>query len=477
MRVAEKTKSAQEVWAKGYGVIKHAPETQRRVRAMAKHFKATGDGTPLFEILAAADRLASAAMWLTVHDTYARNVYLDGRKLGREDFKKSPEGHTGGSLNICPAYAGYLAANAITGHTRGWLMEQGHTVSAIDSVNLLVGNLTPAHAERYDLTNEGLSRFVRDFYSYRLNDKGEQDSPRGSHVNAHTAGGIAEGGYLGFAGLQYAHLPLAGERLVAFLSDGAFEEQRGPDWAPRWWRHADCGLVAPIMICNGRRIDQRTTMSMSGGSAWFRRHLELNNFDPIVIDGRDPAAFAWAIWETERRLESAPRKYPVRLPYAIAETVKGYGFPGQGTNAAHGLPIGGKADDEMIRVFNDGAGKLHVPAQELKEAAARFQRHKDRPKERDHAMAARDVKLKRTVEPPWLRVDEKHIPMTMIDYMFVETCLANKHLRPRVGNPDELRSNRMERTLDILKHRVTLPERGMAEALDGKLSPHEVILR
>ena len=65
---------------------------------------------------------------------------------------------------------------------------------------------------------------------------GSPSAPLGSHVNPHTAGGIAEGGYLGFAELQYAHLPLPGETLVAFLSDGAAEEQRGSDWMPRWWR-------------------------------------------------------------------------------------------------------------------------------------------------------------------------------------------------------------------------------------------------
>jgi hypothetical protein len=112
-------------------------------------------------------------------------------------------------------------------------------------------------------------------------------------------------GYLGFAELQYVHMPLPGEKLVVFLSDGAFEEQRGSDWAPRWWRAEDCGLVAPIMISNGRRIDQRTTMSQQGGVDWFCRHLELNGFDPIVFDGRDPAAFLWAILEIEARLAAA----------------------------------------------------------------------------------------------------------------------------------------------------------------------------
>src|SRR5438067_1724356 len=140
--------------------------------------------------------------------------------------------------------------------------------------------------------------------------------------------------------------PLAGERLVAFLSDGAFEEQRGSDWAPRWWRAEDSGLVAPIMIANGRRIDQRTTVAQQGGVDWLREHLRLNSFDPIDIDGRDPAAFAWAIFEMEERLlasadavRAGRAGYPVPLPYAIAEAPKGYGFPGAGTNSAHNLPL------------------------------------------------------------------------------------------------------------------------------------------
>ena len=100
--------------------------------------------------------MTAAAMWLVVHETYARNVYLDGRELVPEDFKPDPEGHTGGALNMVPAYAGYMAINAITGHTRSWIMGQGHCVAAIDTVNLLLNNMTPAHAERYSLTDEGL---------------------------------------------------------------------------------------------------------------------------------------------------------------------------------------------------------------------------------------------------------------------------------------------------------------------------------
>ena len=95
-------------WAKGYGVIEHRVETQTRVFAMAQQIAMSGvepDSPALFEFLYALDRVTSAAMWLVVHETYARNVYLDGRDLAPEDFKPSPEGHTGGALNMVPAYA------------------------------------------------------------------------------------------------------------------------------------------------------------------------------------------------------------------------------------------------------------------------------------------------------------------------------------------------------------------------------------
>jgi phosphoketolase len=47
-----------------------------------------------------------------------------------------------------------------------------------------------------------------------------------------------------------------------------------------------CGLVTPIMISNGRRIDQRTMVSQEGGINWFTGHLKHNTFDPIVFDGK-----------------------------------------------------------------------------------------------------------------------------------------------------------------------------------------------
>jgi len=470
-------------WAAGYGVIRHSDATQIRIYEMADLLfqrSVVQAKDQVYQRLAAADRIASAAMWLVVHMTYARNVYPDGRNLDAGDFKLNPDGHTGGSLNMVPAYAGYLAINAITGITRSWLMGQGHCVAAIDATNLIVGNMLPEHAQRYGLSETGLTRFVRDFYSYAIRPDGHPESPLGSHVNASTAGGLIEGGYLGFAELQYVHMPLPGERLVVFLSDGAFEEQRGSDWAPRWWRAGDSGLIAPIMIANGRRIDQRTTTAQEGGVAWLREHLRLNAFDPIDLDGRDPAEFAWAIFEMEEELLACAEavvasraRYPVPLHYAIAEAPKGYGFPGAGTNLAHNLPLGANpaADAEARRQFNAGARRLWVQFSEVEQAAAALNTHQQqhRVRERDHPLAHRRVAAPKLPEADWRDPEAGTIssPMDALDAGFAAIVQANPQLRPRVGNPDEVRSNRMNATLDLLKHRVTAPEEGVAEAVDG----------
>jgi phosphoketolase len=471
-------------WAAGYGVIQHNPLTQLRVFELAQLLVAQGRAkstADVFHLLSAADTLASAAMWLTVHMTYARRVRWDGDALQPAEYKEMPEGHTGGSLNMVPAYVGYLAANSLTAHTRGWIMGQGHSVAGIEAVNLLVDNALPVQANRYDLSDEGLSRFVFDFYSYAIGPDGRPASPLGSHVNANTAGGISEGGYLGFAELQYVHMPLPGERLVAFLSDGAFEEQRGSDWAPRWWRAEDSGHVAPIMILNGRRIEQRSTMQQQGGVRWLKEHLRLNGFDPIEIDGTDPAAFAWAIFTMEDRLDACSEAlrdgkgaYPVPLHYTIAEAPKGYGFPGAGSNEAHNLPLPGnpRTDARARSLFETGAQALWVPREQVDAAAALLNRHADqgRPRERDHVFASRNVP---TPVLPALsglaRGERKASPMEAIDDAFTALVTANPQLRVRVGNPDELRSNRMGRTLDLLKHRVVSAEEGVAESTAGSV--------
>ena len=469
-------------WAAGYGVIAHTPLTQLRVRAMIDELVATGalpDAATGYRRLGAADRVASAGMWLVVHMTYARRVRLDGAPMQAEDFKLQPEGHTGGALNMVPAYTGYLAMNALDGVTRAWMMGQGHCVAAIDALNVIVANMSPAHAARYGLDEPRLARFVGDFYSYAITPEGRPASPLGSHVNAHTAGGMQEGGYLGFAELHYVHAPLPGERLVAFVSDGAFEEQRGGDWAPRWWRPDDCGLVAPIMVLNGRRIEQRSQIEQQGGEDWLYRHLRLNGFDPIGLDGRDPASVAWGIHVIESRLQACTEAaaghpegdFRIPLRYGVAEAPKGFGFPGAGTNAAHNLPLSGNPhrDSAARAQFNAGCAPLYVPLADLQAAIAALNTHgaQGRPRERDHALATRHVALPTVPEPAWVEPGTVGSPMVALDGQFVRLVRANPQLRPRVGNPDELRSNRLDATLDLLKHRVHVPEAGVAESRTG----------
>lgn len=468
-------------WSRGYGVIRHEDRTQVRLYDLAELLVVRGlqpDVSAVFELLEAADRLASMGCWLVGHMTYARHIHLDGRELGQDDFKLDPQGHTGGSLNMVPAYVGYIAANALAHLTRGWLMGQGHCVAAIDAVNVLLRNLSPEHEARYPFTDDGLTRLTKDFYHYRVQADGRPESPLGSHVNVYTAGGVLEGGYLGFADLQYVHMPLPGERLVAFLSDGAFEEQRGADWAGRWWRASDSGLAVPVMIANGRRIDQRTTMYQAGGVDWFRDQLCVNGFDPVVIDGTDPAAFVWALFEAEERLEAAGQaveaglaSYPVAFPYVIAEAPKGFGFPNAGTNLAHGTPLGSNPshDEPARRQFNAAAQVLRVPVDDLTAAVSLLNNHAvgARVQERDHALAHRQVLAPMLPEPVWARPGESLSPMRAVDDWMDAVLAANPALRPRIGNPDELRSNRLEKVLERLRHRVTAPEPGNTEAVDG----------
>ncbi|PXX93361.1 xylulose 5-phosphate 3-epimerase [Marinobacter vulgaris] len=468
-----------ERWRRGYGVIRHSETTCDQARTMAGKLVAAGlqpDTATVYRKLACLDLLASAGLWLVAHMTYTSRVDVSGTPLLPSDFKTNPEGHTGGALNMIPAYAAYMALNNLTGQTRSWLMGQGHCVAAIDALNVLTGNLHPEQQDRYRGRN-GLSRLVSDFYSYRQRPDGGMDAPLGSHVGPHTAGGIMEGGYLGFAELQYTHMPLPGESLVAFLSDGAAEEQRGSDWVPRWWRAEDCGAVMPIMIANGRRIEQRTELGTHEGLERFGEHLSHCGFEPLYFDGRDPAAFVCALFNMEQTLNryreqarSGTLRYPAAIPYGIAETTKGYGFYGAGSNAAHNLPLPGnpKIDTRARELFHHHAGLLWVPPEQLADAVSQLNQHRQqqRPLERDHALATRHPPD--PVMPALPPSQDFGSPMLAVDDFFTALVRQNPGLRARVGNPDELASNRLESVLNGLKHRVNCPENEQ-ESVHGQI--------
>ena len=164
--------------------------------------------------------------------------------------------------------------------------------------------------------------------------------------------------------------------------------------------------------------------------------------------------------------------YPVRLPYAIAQTDKGFGFPGAGTNRAHNLPLDGSPrDDEAARAaFNDGAQRLFVAAGDIAAARTVFTAHdtQGRTKERDNALASRRPHA--PVLPPTAIAAGGAISSTaaMAEWV-VALAQANPRLRFRVGNPDELKSNQMGEVLNALKHRVNRPEPNAPESIYGSV--------
>ena len=276
--------------------------------------------------------------------------------------------------------------------------------------------------------------------------------------------------------MHYVHQPLPGERLVAFLSDGAFEEQRGSDWSARWWREKDTGLVMPIMIANGRRIDQRTTCQQLGGSDYLSQHLKLHHFEPKVFDGRDPAAFCLQILKQEQALQQqalaitrGDASYPIRLPYGIAETEKGFGFYGAGTNAAHGtpLPANPAIDKQSRHLFNHHAEQLFIPQGDWQQACDTLNNHCCSAREKERYISASRVEAE--IPNVVLEAQKACSPMQALDACYLAIVKANPELRARVANPDELDSNRFSQTLRHLKHRVTQPESGAAEDIHGSV--------
>ena len=428
-------------WRAGYGAIEHSAETIERVEALLLRLvdlEWLRDREQGYALLAAADRVASQALWFVAHRVHARCARGDGRALAAADFLAHPLVPLGAALNMAVAYVGYLLANALSGETRTCVIERADCGVVVDAVNRLL-QLPPEELDG--------RRHAFDVPALSADVCASSDA------------------------LQYVHMPLPGQKLVAFLGEDAFAGQRGADWAPLWWRAEDCGFVAPVMIVGRRGAGRCAGIDANGEGAWFRQHLRLNQFEPIAIDGRDPAAFAWAILTQERYLEhSAQRvaeaiaRYPVPLPFAVAEALAGFGFPDPAAP--------GPGGDERARArFNATASALRVEPAVFAAALRTLNNHADsgRSRERD-CCASAGARIDAPTVPAlaWCAADgEPRAPLVAIDRAFAAIAAANPHLRVRVGNPAALRDNDFAATLALLKQRVDAPRPGAHESLDG----------
>ena len=163
-------------------------------------------------------------------------------------------------------------------------------------------------------------------------------------------------------------------------------------------------------------------------------------------------------------VEQGQGEYPIALPYCIAETEKGFGFPGAGTNDAHGLPLGNnpKHEHNARELFNQGAAALFQSREDSQVAITRLMQT-----QQPQAQPA-DIIVTRP-EPGWLNKGDIESANAAMDQYFCELADLNPELRIRLGNPDELSSNRFAQSLQRLKHRVTQPEPGVFESVTGSV--------
>lgn len=451
-----------EIWRLGHGSLQRDRLTIHRVDEMAAQLtgrRAWSDTESIYRVLAAADRLTSAAMWLVLHMGFAHRVDVTGAPLGSEDFRTAPVGATAASLSMVPAFVGYLTANVLSGRTRSWAMGQAHGLAAVASVDVLTGGVADGPNGRHNNTQAGLSNLVAGFGSRARGTDG--------HLLA------ASGGDPARIEVQYVHMPLRGESLVAVLDANAGDGEPTLDDSPQWWRAEDCGLVTPVAIPNPPQSGAKYNACEGGDLACLDQRLRFCGFDPITIDGGDTAAFAWAILESENRLRrftsNANRVYPAPMPYVIVAADQRFGFvAGEPAPAGNSPPRNALQIDGVFRQrFNAAVASLFVPTPELAAAVGVLETHasQGRAPERRHALTVRRPPPPILPVPQWS--DQPNSPMEALDAWYVDCVAANPGLRARVGSLGDLRLNQMGRTLERLRYRANLPDEAQAKAVDG----------
>lgn len=415
-------------WRAGYGPLRHSAETQAGVFRLAHRLVQAGqqpDLPSVYCLLEALDRLTCAGQWLVLHMGYARRVHLDGAPLTPEDFKAQPFTAIRDALPWVPAYAGYLALNALSGETRAWRLGEGRAGAAIEAFNVLTGNLHPEQAARYPVDEAGLSRLVADFAASTPAADGLAGVPLGPYPSAYTAGALSEGSEPISIVLQCVHQPLPGETLVACLSAEAIQRTANSAAMPYWWRVEDCGVVLPLVLA-GVGVPQSDALPPDGGD-----FLRSRGFDPVPFDGCDPAAVVCALHEMEQhlahRLDEQRRGLltdPLPLPCGLAEDVAG----------EEGL--WGAIDDEaaLREAVQRQIAALWVEPEALHAALATVaQSRPGRVRESEQALVQRQPPLPQ--QPALAFSALAAPPLEAVEAFFLALAAANPALRPRVAQP------------------------------------------
>ena len=352
-----------DLWKQGYGPLLRERITVRRVDemvALLTRRRVWPDRESIYRVLAAADRLTSAAMWLVLHMDNARYLDMTGAPLSPPYPNDEALGRIASALLIVQAFTGYLTANVLSGRTRSWAMDSRCCGLAIEAVNTLTGDIAYGSKGSYNKPQADLHR------------------PMVGSAEADTAGSMGDD-IENFAIPQYMRMPLCGDSLVAFLGEDASDGQRALESALGRWRAEDCGLVTPIMILNADGPRTRIAVAGSGKEECLDRQLRTCGFDPITIDVNDPATFAWAILESEDRLKrftSNPnRTYPAPMPYVIAAHPNLRIDDGEPSQLRKLLLAAAHSEGAYRGHFNAAAAELFVPAAEIAAALGVLQTH------------------------------------------------------------------------------------------------------
>jgi hypothetical protein len=361
-----------ELWASGYGPLHHGIETQARLFELRGKLPERAPAGSMFGVLGAADRIASASMWLVAHalcvSEQGENRFQRG--LSNECLDRA--------LAMVPAFTGYLAANAISGDSaRGCFVRRGCSREAVEAVNFILCNLGPDETEGSTQEADVVGRYLQ---ACRRALNGQEATPtRQRMAPAPGSGARNEAPIVEFSDMPW---PSKGSRMVALLDLPSLGDQLARMSTFLKQTRPDGGVLVPIVILpqTGRAAGGSAIASLGKLGELLKRR----GYEPLVFDGSDPAAHVWAIFEIEARWAKAmeqgvqesreDRPLPIgialatRQEDALERREMGTLIGKQPREATE------SRDFEGANSNSNAAGKFWVPLAEVAAAAKQFQK-------------------------------------------------------------------------------------------------------